>query len=692
MSIITLAVACLVLPGPHVHNIASAQGIEQLLKERVPIPERRPDVSPIRSDQPTNQQFPSSRKINSVEPIVGSLKEGLRALDQDKILTAIGIRAGLVPGSLDRKILAWAIALSGKSGLKSGTILKIARDLADWPGQSQMLKNAEIAMASEALNTKEIIEAFKGVEPKSVDGAILLARAYLDTGQKKKANQVIAPFWRESTLDNSIEKKVLSTVGPALTRDDHRFRMHQLLYRDRATAAARIAGKAEQVSLAKARSAALRKAPKASALIKAVAASSKQDTGYLFAQIEHARRSGDYEKAADLLLKAPRDRSKLIDPDEWWVERRIVSRQMLEISKYRKAYQLVAEHSARSPSDIAEAEFHAGWYALRFLKEKAKARKHFANILSVSNRPISLARGYYWLGRASASTEAGKHYREAAKHVGTFYGQLAATELNVKMLLVNRPTPSTVDRANLGNRELYRAIRRLESTGYGWRAEIIYRHLARKLASPGEIAIVAADAERRGNYNLSLQVGKIAFGRGLEVDTLSWPLGAIPGTARIGKTGRALAYAIARQESAFDKGAISRANARGLLQLLPGTAKAVARRSGMKYSRKKLTTDAGYNATLGSTYLSEQLERFENSYILTFAGYNAGPRRVDEWIARFGNPRGKTLYEVIDWIEKIPFTETRHYVQRVMENYQIYKLRISNSGLTIATDLTKGRS
>ena len=671
---------------------ASAQGIEQLLIERVPVPQPRPDIRSISENISSNSRLPSSGNTNSVPPIKGSLKDGLQALDKGEISRALGIRAGLVPGSLDRKILAWAIALSGKPGVRSGTILKIAKDLPDWPGQSQMQKNAEIAMETENLSASAVIAAFAGTEPRSVEGATLLARAYLDTGQRKKANQAIAPFWRESTLNRETEKKVLSAVGSALTREDHRVRMHQLLYRDRATAATRIAGKAEQVSLAKARSAALRKTPKAGALINAVAASSKRDTGYLFAQIEHARRSGEYEKAANLLLKAPNDRSKLIDPDEWWVERRIVSRQMLEIKKYRKAYRLVAEHSARSPSDIAEAEFHAGWYALRFLKDKATARRHFANILSVSNRPISLARGHYWLGRASSPGDARKHYREAAKHVGTFYGQLAAAELNIKRLPVNRPNPSTLDRANLVNRELYRAIKRLESAGYSWRADAIYRHLARKLASPGEIAIIAADAERQGKYNLSLQVGKIAFGRGLEVDTLSWPVGAIPNSARIGETGRALAYAIARQESAFDKAAVSRANARGLLQLLPGTAKAVAKRNGMKYSHKKLTSDAAYNATLGSAYLSEQLGRFGNSYILTFAAYNAGPRRVDEWIARFGDPRGKPLYEVIDWIEQIPFTETRHYVQRVMENYQVYKRRISNSRLSIVKDLTKGRS
>jgi len=261
----------------------------------------------------------------------------------------------------------------------------------------------------------------------------------------------------------------------------------------------------------------------------------------------------------------------------------------------------------------------------------------------------------------------------------------------VKKLNIKRAKPTTADRNNYKSRELVRAIKRLEAIGSGWRADSMYRHLALTLNSPGEIAILAADAERKGNYSLSLQVGKLAHGRGFKVDTLSWPIGAIPNSAKIGNTGRALAYSIARQESAFNKGAVSPANARGLLQLLPGTAKAVARKKGMRYSFKRLTTDAGYNATLGASYLSEQLGNFNGSYILTFAAYNAGPRRVDEWIKRFGDPRGKPLNEVIDWVEKIPFKETRSYIQRILENYQVYKTRISGSGLNLEQDLRRGR-
>lgn len=672
---------------------ANALDINLLIKENIPVPTARPDTIKTGTIQakPLKISLVQSGNRNQVAPINGSLKQGLEALRKGDTERALAIRAGLSAGSLDRKILAWSIALSGQKNLLSGEISAIAKDLRHWPGQKAMSQNAEKALSRENLSASQIINIFGSKQPTTVEGAIALSRAYLISGHKTRANKIIAPFWRNKTLNKKTETEILKKVGSTLTRADHRFRMHRLLYNERVRAAERIASKAEQSSLTKARAAVIRKQSNAGRLLEAVAPSSKQDTAYLFARIEHARRSGNYTKAAKLLLTAPRDQRLLFDPDEWWVERRIVSREMLELGNYKLAYRIAAEHSAQSAVDIIDAEFHAGWYALRFLKDASTARRHFARLLNHATRPISQSRGHYWMARASSGDSAISHYRKAAQHAGTFYGQLAARKLGVKKLNIKRATPSDTDRHSYKSRELVRAMKRLEAIGSGWRADSIYRHLALTLNSPGEIAILAADAERKGDYSLSLQIGKLAHGRGFKVDTLSWPLGAIPGSAKIGNAGRALSYSIARQESAFNKRAVSPANARGLLQLLPGTAKAVARKKGLKYSYKRLTSDAAYNATLGASYLSEQLGNFDNSYILTFAGYNAGPRRVDEWIERFGDPRGKPLNEVIDWVEKIPFKETRSYVQRILENYQVYKTRISGSALNIEQDLRRGR-
>ena len=672
---------------------AFSQGIEQLLLDSVPVPTQKPDIratGSIQSSANISSLIAGSAE-NRVSAIRGSLEEGFEALGKGDVNRALGIRAGLRAGSLDRKLLAWAIALSGRDGIKSGTIASIARDLPDWPGQKSMARNAEKALAKELDGKQEIIGSFQRLSPKTVEAALALSKAYLAQGNRTKARDAIAPFWRNETLDRKTENRILDAVGSVLTRSDHRHRMHALFYKDRIRAAERVAAKAEQFSLAKARAAAIRKSKNAKSLILGVAPASKNDVGYTFARIEYARRIENWSLAKTLLLKAPRGQSTLIDPDEWWVERRIVSRKLSEIGDVSSAYRIAANHSAKSAGKIIDAEFHAGFYALRKLRDRKTARNHFARILEHATIPRSKARGYYWLGRASSGEEAKRYFQKAARYSGTYYGQLAAHKLGIRKLSVSSPKPSQAERKRYASREGVRAIKRLEAIGKDGLAGAFYRHMAQTLTSTGELAILAANAERRGNYALSLQVGKLADSRGFDVDTLAWPLGAIPASAKISNKNRALAYAISRQESTFNKAAVSPANARGLMQLLPGTAKAVARKNGYKYSYKRLTRDAGYNATLGTAYLAEQLKEFNGSYVLTFVAYNAGPRRVGEWIERFGDPRGKSLDFVVDWVEKIPFTETRKYVQRILENYQVYKARIDGRGLSIASDLTRGR-
>ena len=202
--------------------------------------------------------------------------------------------------------------------------------------------------------------------------------------------------------------------------------------------------------------------------------------------------------------------------------------------------------------------------------------------------------------------------------------------------------------------------------------------------------MLAERAERRKDHSLALQIGKSAFYEGRDVAALAFPTGAIPAGANISGSGKALAYSIARQESAFNPTAVSPANARGLLQLLPSTAKAVAKRHGLAYAPDKLTSDPGFNATLGAHYLGEQIDSFGGSYILTFIAYNAGPRRVGEWIARYGDPRDPAV-DPVDWVERIPFSETRNYVQRILENLQVYRVRFGGSNkLLIEADLRRG--
>ncbi|SCB14719.1 soluble lytic murein transglycosylase [Rhizobium hainanense] len=629
----------------------------------------------------------------AIAPVSGDLKAGLDALSNKNPMQALAIRNGMGDGTLDRHILTWAIATSGQPGVPSGEIAAAAGELVGWPGLGSLRANSERALYTENPATDQVLAAFGNSQPETVEGAIILSRAFMARGASAQAAKLIRKIWREEPLDKSLEDKVLAEFPSLLSPADHKARMDYLLYRDRTAQAKRFGDLGRAQSLYKAWAAVNDRSPKADALIAAADAQWRKDPAYLFMRIENLRRQNKYDDAASLLAQMPKDRSVLVSPGAWWSEQRIVSRGLVDQGEFKAAYRIVDASVAESPQDVGEAEFHAGWYALRGLQDGANAAIHFRKILQVSNGPISQSRGWYWLGRAAEAGGPGKaadFYAKAASYPSTFYGQLAAEKLGRRTLNVTYPSPSATDRQRFQGREAVQAISRLEAAGHGWRADALYRALAKQLDSPGEVAMLAASAERSGNHQLSLQIGKIAYGRGIDVAALAFPIGVIPDNANISGSGKALAYAIARQESAFNPAAVSSANARGLLQLLPKTAKAVAGRHGMAYSADKLTQDAGYNATLGAHYLGEQIDTFGGSYILTFIAYNAGPNKVPEWISRYGDPRGKSLDDVIDWIERIPFPETRNYVQRVMENYQVYKARLGQKA-DIVHDLVDGR-
>lgn len=620
------------------------------------------------------------------------LKAGLDAIEAMDIGGASRIRDRLPETSLDRRILSWAIAFDGGPDVPSMEIARTAVTLPDWPGMTRLRRNSERAFYRESPDAKRVIRVFGDSRPQTLDGVILLARAHASLGQIRNARAVVAPFWSTAKLEAPEEQRIIKEFGAILRPEDHLARMEGMFYIERINAADRVAKLAGAEPLAKAWAAVIRGENTAPALLKAVPAEMRS-AGYYFAEARYLRRKKKYAEAAEVMLKAPTDRAALVDPDAWWIERRVLSRELLDQGNIKLAYRIAAAHAAESPVEAADAEFHAGWYALRGLKDAKTGAKHFARIAEIAEGPISQARAYYWLGRAAEQGGPGNakaFYEKAAVYGATFYGQLAAERIGGRTLNVAYPEPTATDRETFRRRETVKAIRRLERCGYQTLADMLYRGLAENLTSRGELALLADMAEKRGDSVLALKVGKIAAGRGRDIGALSHPVGAIPDDADISSSGKALAYAIARQESEFNVGAVSNAGARGLLQLLPGTAKSVAKKAGMAFSQERLTTDAGYNATLGAAFLGEQLGRFDGSYVLTFVGYNAGPGRAREWMKRYGDPRGKDIETVVDWIERIPFAETRTYVQRVMENYQVYKMRLSGS-FDIEGDLVKGR-
>ncbi|MFD1197596.1 lytic transglycosylase domain-containing protein [Brucella gallinifaecis] len=696
----------MIIAGSLLAGQLGAAYAQSSLPADIPTPLARPFAPAMAHESPINLVTPKARpaapdpvitssfsRVENPAAISGTLKSGLDTLYSRDVAGAIAYRNGMAKGSLDRQILTWSIATSGMNGVASAEITAAISELPGWPGMGALRRNSERALFKENAPASTIITTFGNTRPQTTEGMIALARAYMENGDKTKAHQLLAPWWATQRLSNEDETKVLKEFSGVLTRDDHQRRLLRSLYNDRLQSAKLLSGPAQAQSLYNAFAALAQKSPDTAKAIANVDKSWHASPIYTFLQIRYLRRADRFDDATALMLKAPKDAKSLIDPDAWWVERRILSRELLDINKPQLAYRLVAAHAAESPTMAAEAEFHAGWYALRALKQPKLAAPHFAKIAEISSRPISASRAYYWLGRAAEAGAGGNakdYYRRSAHFGTTFYGQLSAATLKEKTPELAYPKPSDAERIRFSGRPAVQAIRRLEQIGYGNRATALYTQLSQELNSVGELALLAVMAEKNENHYLALRVGKNAAFRGLDVGALSHPVGAIPAHANISGSGKALAYAIARQESEFNVGAVSKAGARGLLQLMPATAKSVATRNGMAFSAQKLTSDAAYNATLGAHFLGEQLDRFNGSYVLTFAGYNAGPRRASEWIERYGDPRGKSIEEVVDWIERIPYSETRNYVQRVMENYEVYKARLTGSA-DIRSDLIYGR-
>ena len=620
------------------------------------------------------------------------LRAGLAALAAGDLAGARAAVAALPEHDLDRRLLMWAIATDSNPAVTSAEISDTARALGDWPGVAALQKNAELALLRERPAPDAVIAFFADGAPQTTAGTRALARAHVAAGDEAAARKLVSSLWRTAKLTAVEEAAVLKEFASLLSTADHRHRLEAMLYDENAAAAQRVAKPAEAEALAKAWiavNAGDRAAPK---LLDAVP-EAQRAAAYIFAMARYLRRAGRYAEAGKTMLTAPTAAAELVDPDAWWIERRVLSRELLDIGDTRAAYEIAAAHAAESPANQADAEFHAGWYALRFLNEPKLASGHFAKIAAIAEGPISLARAHYWLGRAAEAAgdpAATARFQRAASYGTAFYGQVAAARLGRGGIAIGTPDASAEDRTAFEARDAVRALHRLEALGDATRADRLYRDLAQSLVSPGEIALLVGMAERRGDHYLALRLGKLAAARGLATGALAWPTGAIPADAGVSGAGKALAYAIARQESEFKATAVSRAGALGLLQLMPGTAKEMAAKANLPFAVHKLTNDAGYNATLGATFLSEQLDRFSGSYVLTFAGYNAGPRRARDWIDRYGDPRQMDVDGVIDWIERIPFTETRHYVQRIMENYQIYKMRLTGR-FSIASDLTEGR-
>jgi soluble lytic murein transglycosylase len=615
---------------------------------------------------------------------IGALVDAVAAGDADAVRT---LRQAAGPAGV--RIATWRI-LRGGLARDLATYLAFDEGHAHWPGMDLLYRRSEGVLDGQPPET--VLAWLTAHPPQTAEGALALLAAQgamnLDTTETLRA------LWRDHDLTEEQENDLLARFPGVLTPLNWE-RLDALLWRDERTQAERMIPRVDagHQRLARARLALQARADGVDAMIAAVPAALADDPGLAYDRFYWRLNRGLTDSAADLL----RDRSPdgLGHPDRWAAQRARLARRAMADGAYALAYDLAAHHGLTEGVALADLEWLAGYVALRFLDRPADALTHFSRLRDRVSSPISLGRAGYWEGRAHealGNTEAAQTaYAFGAQFQTAYYGQLAAERLGQSLdpaLLHHAAYPDWHDTA-LAQSDLLEAALLLHEAGDWYEARRFTLHLAEQLTTEAELGALARLWLDRNEPHFALKIAKEAIGRGILIPEAYFPVTDLAGYELL--VAPDLALAIARRESEFDHRVTSHADARGLMQVLPATGAHTARRIGVGFDESRLTTDPAYNAVLGAGYLDELNTLFDGTLSLVAAGYNAGPGRPRRWIGEFGDPR-QDRTDPIDWVEHIPFTETRNYVMRVTEAVVLYRALLANeAGPIRLTDILRGR-
>ena len=598
-----------------------------------------------------------------------------------------------------RKLAEWAILRSDNTNPTFERYAAFVSANPSWPHAALFRRRAENALWDNGLDDAATLAFFANHKPTTAKGRFMLAHALLARGDREGATALVRYAWRYQDFSADTENKVLDVFGSLLTRADHKARMEQRFFDDDIAAGMREAQRlgGDDLAIAHARAAVIRNAHNAKALLDAVPVAARRDPGYIFARVQWLRKENKPEEAGKLILTVPQDPEALVNTDHWWVERRILVRKLLDNGDPQTAYR-VARNAAPPPpgNHRVDQHFTAGWIALRYLHDPASAAAHFAHITEGTTSPHALARGGYWQGRAAEAmgqrAQAKAYYEMAAHYTATYYGQLARARLGLTELGLRGPPSFTPhEQRVLANLEIVRAAEILYALNERDMLASIFAELGESSTDVAGMAALAEVADKHHDGRAMVLLGQSAYNRGLPLDYYAYPIVGLPDYKPItAPIEPAVAYSIARQESHFNQKIVSVAHAMGLMQVTPAAGIDTAKKYKVTYNRSRLLKDPVYNMQMGAAELSNLLGGYNGSYILTFAGYNAGRGRVRQWIAAYGDPRDPRV-DPVDWVERIPLSETRNYVERVMENLQVYRARFGGgSKLMIEADLKRG--
>ncbi len=611
----------------------------------------------------------------------------LKAVDEGRHADARAMVANFRNPLLSRTIEWSILRVAARADADFAATWRFLRESPDWPEPEVLRRQAEERIGPDT-PASDMFRYFTAFPPLTSTGHMRRLEA-AHTVSPNDVARLARDSWQNATFRNADENEFLNRYGHLLTGPDHIARFDRILRGGRPQVARELVSKLppDYQPVANARLAMATRAADAPTVLRGVAAARLNEPTVRLERAQWLRRTGKLDEARTVMAGPPAKQAAGQGPsqgDAWWNERNQLARDLLAAGRAADAYAVAAAHGMTRGAAFAEAEFLAGWIALRHLRKPADGQKHFQTLYDGVSTAISKSRAAYWLGRSHETAgrpgEANEWYAKAAGFGQTFYGQLAARKLpGGAARLPSDPVANAADRQSLGGRELVTVARHLGQAGDTDRARLFLLRLARMITAPGETALLAQLAVDLKRPDVALTIARRGVENGVVLFDAAFPVVDLGAT---GSIERALALAVTRQESAFNAAAVSSSGALGLMQLLPGTARDVAGRVGVPFIQDKLTRDPAYNVQLGSQYLAEMLQKFGGSYELALAGYNAGPNRVARWLETIGDPRAGKI-DMVDWIEMIPFRETRNYVQRIMEGVGVYRDRLNGPFRTV---------
>lgn len=607
-----------------------------------------------------------------------------------------------VASSLSNQYNTWKRLVSGPASPLD--IIHFINTHPEWPSKNLLSKKLEMALTGTE-NTQTLLSWFQNNPPLTAEGSLIYIKLLLKASKKEEAYALIKKTWVKNDFSPSIMKTFKATFADTLSADDDMRRINRLLYKEDIKAAKEILKwlNQSQQDLVKTRITLIQEKSNAIEALSNTMIFIKNHPGLLFDQIKWHRRLKNNKEAMKLLNYDPEKNTEEVEyPDEWWQERNILGRRMIEEKRFQDAYNVMKNHKLVSGENFANAEWLLGWLQLRFLNQTFEAYQRFQHLFEKVKTPISKARAAFWAGEAAKELgkieQANGWYKIGSEHPATYYGQLSISRLNtqgIKLASIKKLislVPSPLVRKRFEERELVKVIKLIPKTEKKEFISPFFIKLGQIIDDPAEHELLVDLAHSSGSSHVAVETAKKVSQLKVPMVKTAYPLLSTSLQKVIHNTNHtftplcskkhlfnSFVHAIIRQESRFNPKALSPAGARGLMQLMPATAQREIKRTSSNKSASLF--DTKNNLTLGSSHISSLLHDFDGSLILTAAAYNAGKRAVNEWIALFGDPRYSAT-DTISWIELIPYAETRNYVQRVMENFIVYQERLKETPLT----------